>query len=167
MKYPVALFIGRFQPFHNGHVWEVEEALKRAEKVIIGIGSSNISDESNPFDISLRTRMIHKLIEEYGWKDQVVGILELPDTTDDQWVKNVVREATSLGYRKSECLVIGNNDWVNDLLAKELFPVHETGLHNREELEGVKIRRMMATGDQLWQERVPTSVANMLQGLPA
>lgn len=162
IKYPVALFIGRFQPFHKGHVWEVEEALKRAEKVIIGIGSSNVNDENNPFDILLRNRMIYKAIDEYGWKDRVVEVIELPDTTDEQWVKNVTREVARLGYRKSECLVVGNNDWVNDLLAAELLPVHESGMHNRDELEGVKIRRMIRTGDSSWQLRVPKSVARLI-----
>ncbi|MEI6690380.1 MAG: adenylyltransferase/cytidyltransferase family protein [bacterium] len=165
MKYPVALFIGRFQPFHNGHAWEVEEALKKAEKVIIGIGSSNVNDENNPYDVVLRDRMIHKVIDEYGWKERVVGVIPIPDTTDPQWVRNVVRGVEGLGYRKGETLVLGNNDWVNDLLAAELFPVHETGLYNRQELEGVKIRRMIRVGDSAWQERVPKGVAEILIGV--
>lgn len=163
MKYPVALFIGRFQPLHKGHVWEVEEALKRAQKLIIGIGSSNVIDENNPYDASLRNIMIHKAIDEYGWKDRIVGVVEIADTTDEQWVKNVVRMVADYGYRKSECLVLGNNPWVNELLASEMFPVHETGLYNREELEGIKIRRMMRAGDSEWQNRVPESVAEILQ----
>ena len=162
MKYPIALFIGRFQPFHNGHVWEVEEGLKRAEKVIIGIGSSNITDESNPWDQRVRHEMIDLVRAERAWGDKIVAIVDLPDTTDAQWVKNVVREVEKLGYTKAETLVIGNNDWVNDLLADELFPVHETGLYNRDELEGTKIRRMMKAGDSEWISRVPKCVASLI-----
>lgn len=162
IKYPVALFVGRFQPLHRGHVWAIEETLKRAEKVIVGIGSSNKADENNPYDVTLRNNMIYKVIEEYGWKGRIAGVIALPDTTDEQWVKNVEREVNRLGYSKSETLIVSNNDWVNDLLAGALFPVHETGLYKRQELEGLAIRRMMRVGDSTWQERVPRSVSQLL-----
>ena len=45
-----ALFIGRFQPFHNGHLKVVQEILKEFDEVIIGIGSSKYSGTlDNPF----------------------------------------------------------------------------------------------------------------------
>jgi nicotinamide-nucleotide adenylyltransferase len=163
IKYPVALFVGRFQPLHRGHVWAMEEALKRAEKVIVGIGSSNITDENNPYDVTLRNNMIYKVIEEYGWKGQIAGVIALPDTTDEQWVKNVEREVNRLGFNRSETLVVGSDERVNDLLSGALFPVHETGLYKPMELEGLAIRRMIRVSDSTWQERVPRSVAQLLQ----
>jgi cytidyltransferase-like protein len=35
MKY--SLFIGKFQPFHKGHKWLIEERLKLGKNVLIGI----------------------------------------------------------------------------------------------------------------------------------
>lgn len=40
MKYNLAVFIGRFQPFHLGHQYIVDEALTIADKIVILIGSS-------------------------------------------------------------------------------------------------------------------------------
>lgn len=156
MKYPVALFIGRFQPFHNGHLWGLKQSFEKAEKIIIGIGSSNISDENNPIKVKARRQMLTKVIEREKWGDRIVEIIELPDTTDAQWVINVKREIEKMGYSPAETLVIGNNDWVNDLLSEAMFPVYEPGLFNRIEWEGVKIRKMIQMSDQSWQGRIPS-----------
>ena len=45
-----ALIVGRFQPFHKGHLFLIKKALEKANKIIIGIGSANIIDENNPID---------------------------------------------------------------------------------------------------------------------
>lgn len=40
--YKYLVFIGRFQPFHSGHKAVIDEALKRADEVIMLIGSANL-----------------------------------------------------------------------------------------------------------------------------
>ena len=35
-----ALFIGRFQPFHNAHLADIKKILKENDEVLIAIGSS-------------------------------------------------------------------------------------------------------------------------------
>lgn len=53
------LLIGRFQPFHMGHLSAVKFALSQVEKLWIGIGSSNKSHEKrNPFTADERKEMI-------------------------------------------------------------------------------------------------------------
>ena len=39
-KHEVGLYIGRFQPFHNGHLSVVREALKHCNNLIIVVGSA-------------------------------------------------------------------------------------------------------------------------------
>ena len=57
--YKYLVFIGRFQPFHNGHKAVIDEALKRSDKVIILIGSANLPRSlRNPFSVAERTAMI-------------------------------------------------------------------------------------------------------------
>jgi len=58
MDYHVALIVGRFQPFHKGHLFLIKKALEKADKIIVGIGSANITDENNPIDYETRKKVI-------------------------------------------------------------------------------------------------------------
>lgn len=40
-KYKKGLFIGRFQPFHLGHISAIKQGLEVAEKLVLVIGSAN------------------------------------------------------------------------------------------------------------------------------
>ncbi|QPI17801.1 hypothetical protein POP12_009 [Pectobacterium phage POP12] len=67
MKYDKAVVIGRFQPFHNGHVHMVKEALAVADTVYIVIGSANLyPDVRNPFTSDERKHMIQEWINISG-----------------------------------------------------------------------------------------------------
>ena len=46
MKY--SLFIGRWQPWHNGHKWLIDQRLKEGKNVCIAIRDVE-ADEKNPF----------------------------------------------------------------------------------------------------------------------
>lgn len=66
-KYDYAVYIGRFQPPHKGHIASMVQALDIAEKLIIVIGSANSSrDLRNPFSDSDRELMILDSIVEAG-----------------------------------------------------------------------------------------------------
>ena len=53
------LLIGRFQPFHLGHLDALKFALSKVEKLWIGIGSSNKPNQKqNPFSADERKQMI-------------------------------------------------------------------------------------------------------------
>lgn len=59
MDYKVAVFIGRFQPFHNGHLQVIEHGLQIAERVIVLVGSATAaSSPKNPFTYEERKTMI-------------------------------------------------------------------------------------------------------------
>ncbi len=60
-----ALFIGRFQPFHLGHLSVIDQALKKVDYLIIGIGSAEDSFlPDNPFTCSERLQMIKAALDE-------------------------------------------------------------------------------------------------------
>lgn len=46
---PTALFIGRYQPFHDGHRRLIEEGLKRVGQVCIAVRDTAGTDDKNPF----------------------------------------------------------------------------------------------------------------------
>ncbi len=78
--------IGRFQPFHYGHMYLVKHALEHVKKLIIICGSSDLSlTDKNPFTFEERKTIIETSLKKY--KDRII-IVPLPDTpTDEEWLK--------------------------------------------------------------------------------
>ncbi len=59
------VFIGRFQPFHNGHKAVIETALKQAKEVVVVVGSSFAARNiRNPFTFEERKAMIEACFTE-------------------------------------------------------------------------------------------------------
>lgn len=69
-----AMFIGRWQPFHNGHKYIIDQALAQGQNVCVAIRNTEIS-EKNPYTVQQRTEMLRRV---YGDKVMVVVI---PDIT--------------------------------------------------------------------------------------
>lgn len=67
-----ALFIGRWQPFHDGHKFLIDGALAKDEHVCIAIRNTEIS-EKNPYTVEQRIEMIKRV---YG---DSVEIIVIPD----------------------------------------------------------------------------------------
>jgi nicotinamide-nucleotide adenylyltransferase len=60
-----ALFLGRFQPFHKGHLSVIKKILKTNERVIIAIGSAEQNYlPQNPFTAAERFQMIEESLKE-------------------------------------------------------------------------------------------------------
>jgi len=60
-----ALIVGRFQPFHLGHLNMVRKVIEECDKIIIGIGSAQFSHStSNPFTAGERHLMISRSLED-------------------------------------------------------------------------------------------------------
>lgn len=76
------LFIGRWQPFHNGHKYLIDDALTRRKDVCIAIRDTEVSEE-NPYTVEHRTEMIRRV---YGDK---VKIIVLPDIQSINIGRNV------------------------------------------------------------------------------
>ena len=87
MKYDALVFIGRFQPFHNGHKAIVNAAIKQAKEVIIVVGSSFASRNiRNPFTFEERRQMIKSVFP--GNNVKVVPVSDYP-YDDNKWVRAV------------------------------------------------------------------------------
>jgi adenylylsulfate kinase len=69
MKY--SLFIGRWQPFHEGHQKLIQKVLDEGKNVCVAIRDTEISDE-NPFTAQEREQMILKAFP-------VVKVIVIPD----------------------------------------------------------------------------------------
>ena len=71
------IVIGRFQPFHKGHKHVIDQAKRRGE-VIIGIKNAKLNEDTDPWTIEQRIKMIKTVYPE----EEVVVI---PDF-DEVWV---------------------------------------------------------------------------------
>ena len=66
-KQPTALFIGRYQPFHDGHKGLIVEGLRRVGQVCIAVRDTAGIDAKNPFSFDyVRARIEHGLREYEG-----------------------------------------------------------------------------------------------------
>jgi nicotinamide-nucleotide adenylyltransferase len=96
MHKPNGLFIGRFQPFHRGHLLVISGMVKVCRKVVIVIGSSQKSGtEENPFSAAERKEMIQRTLQAENIipvKD--VTLVQVPDCEDtEMWVEDVLAAA--------------------------------------------------------------------------
>src|ERR1700749_684648 len=92
-KYNTLVFIGRFQPFHNGHLHIITKAAQMAEKVLVLVGSSNCAiSPKNPFTYEQRKEVIEKACAEQinTWGSQLL-VLPLNDYmyNDNMWLAQV------------------------------------------------------------------------------
>lgn len=103
------IFIGRFQPFHNGHLEVIRKASKLAEKVLIIIGSANAHQNvRNPFTYSQRVEMIGKtLIAENITNFTIAGQNDVP-YNDQVWVKNLQATVSSIFSNNEKLGLIGH-----------------------------------------------------------
>lgn len=94
-KPEVAVLIGRFQPFHNGHASLLRLALDTAAKVVIVIGSSfHARSTKNPFTWQERATMIAETLPEA--ERSRVSYIALRDYYDDVRWTGIVRKQVEL-----------------------------------------------------------------------
>ena len=151
------LYIGRFQPFHRGHLSAVRQALKQVDELYIAIGSSQYDHtEDNPFTAKERAEMIRLALEENGLLDRC-RVFELPDIHDNDGWTAYVRTIIP----PFEMVFVGNNGLVKELFERfdkaEIFEVeHEVSV------SATKIRCAMARGVE-WENHVSPKVAGYIK----
>ncbi len=154
----IGVIIGRFQPFHLGHAWLIKKSLEKFEKIIILVGSSNIDDINNPWDLNSRIEMIEKFIAKEKIEDRIIKIEHIEDIpSDDEWLKIALKKISIKDFT-----VIGDNDWVNEIFENSRYRVWRAGYSNRELWEGTKIRKLLKE-DENWQDRVPQYLIELIR----
>src|SRR5437870_13006237 len=148
-----AFFIGRFQPFHRGHLAMVKRILESNGEIIVGIGSAQYSHTGeNPFTAGERYEMIKRALDAEGIHNY--HIVPIPDThVHSVWVSHV----TSLVPRFD--IVYTNSDLVVRLFREHGLKVSSTHLVERERLSGTVVRHRMTKGEDR-ESVVPAVVAD-------
>jgi nicotinamide-nucleotide adenylyltransferase len=155
------IFVGRFQPFHLGHVTTIKFALEKVEELVIVIGSAQISHEfRNPFTAGERIRMIKDSLDAEQGID-IKKILLIPFNDVDfhpLWTYQ-------LDIMVPEYQSVFSNDPFTRLLYKERgIEVIQPGLYRRNELSGTEIRSRMAC-DREWKALVSTQTAKFVDNI--
>lgn len=123
--YDFAVFIGRFQPFHEGHAQVIEHGLTIANEVIVLVGSSNrASSTRNPFSYTDRGLMIASRFPE-ARRDSRLMIMPLNDVAydDQEWVTNVQSAVKSVtGFNVNPSIALIGSDKDNSTYYLRLFP---------------------------------------------
>jgi len=149
-----ALFVGRFQPFHNAHFEDIKNILKEFDKVIIGIGSSEeYNTQDNPFSLKERIEMIEICLTDNNVQD--FTIFPIPDINDDgKWVEHVLTIVPNFDIvfsgNKKTLDLFNNNSYITRKI--ELIPG----------ISATEIRRRIHNENN-WKDLVPKSVAEYIE----
>ena len=154
------LLIGRFQPFHLGHLDAVLFGLARTENLFICIGSSNKSNErKNPFSAEERREMIVTSIEP-SIADRI-KIFDVPDVGDhEKWTFEIDKTVPKYD------IVFTNDEFTKTLFEKREISVISVVLKDREKFSGTNIRNLI-TYDRNWRDLVPQGTRNVLDNINA
>ncbi len=152
------LMMGRFQPFHLGHLELVKQILNDCDEVIIALTGSQFNYiEKDPFTSGERIEMIHQTLKENNidlGRCYIVAI------------ENQFNVATWASYLKSSLphfdKIYSGNDYVVMLLADFGYTVVPPKFLDREQYNATKIRQMIAN-DGEWEKLVPSSISQIIK----
>ena len=154
------LVVGRFQPFHKGHLSVIRECLGRCDELIVVIGSAEESHTMrNPFTAGERFQMILSCLTP----EERLRILIVPLRDVNRysvWVNHIE------SYLPPFDIVFSNSELTRSLFKHAGYEVRRTKAYNVKEYSATVIRRKIVSGKK-WQNLVPEPVARMLEGMDA
>ena len=150
------LLIGRFQPFHLGHLEALRFALSKVDKLWLGLGSSNKpTEKNNPFSAEERKEMILSSIDES--MKQKISIYFIPDLDNHvRWIEKIDTIVPDFD------IVFSNDELTNHLYSKRDVQVMPIPFSKRDELSGTNVRDLIIS-DQKWDHLVPLGTRKFLE----
>jgi nicotinamide-nucleotide adenylyltransferase len=156
-----ALFVGRFQPFHSGHLSVIRALADEGyDEIIIAIGSAQYHHApTNPFSFAERKAMIEQVLATEQNLPSIT-IIAIPDIhDDDQWV-NHINTIVQQAVGEYEAIYTGN-DWVKQLFIKSqinnptlsIKPVNQVIM-----IDATTIREDIRQGGDTWKQYIHPSI---------
>ena len=154
------LMLGRFQPFHKGHLALTKQILSECDELVIIIGSAQFNFiDKDPFSAGERVLMIHEALEEAGIDLSRCYIIPVAnDENNSRW----------LAYLRSMVppfdVLYSGNDFVKYLARSQdsNIEIREPVFAEVKEYNGTNIRHLMQDGKP-WEHLVPPAVAKVIQ----
>ena len=153
----VGLFVGRFQPFHFGHLAAVKFALKRVDSLYVVVGSAQKSHErDNPFTAGERISMIKSALDANGVDPSKWMAIPISDADSHSlWVSSVESMVPKFD-------VVFTNDALTFLLFKEEgIEVKPVPFLDRKSYSATNVRDRILERKN-WQHLVPPQVARQV-----
>jgi nicotinamide-nucleotide adenylyltransferase len=154
------LVIGRYQPFHCGHLEIIREIMSDDDcsELIIAIGSAQESHTmTNPFTAGERILMVDYALKDRGLENYyLIPIVDINRYA--VWVSHVESLVPPID------IVYTNNSLTKRLFSERGYIVKNPKLYDREKYSGTKIRKLMIT-DGAWDKLVPQSVVGIIKDL--
>lgn len=150
------LLIGRFQPFHLGHLQALQFALSQVDSLWVGLGSSNKAvGRNNPFSVDERRQMILSSVDDGTAKR--ISLYPIPDLDNHiKWIDMI-----NTIVPKFE-MIFSNDDITKHLYSKRGTKVTSIPFLQRDLLSGTHIRTMIANGGE-WKTLVPDGTRRFLE----
>jgi nicotinamide-nucleotide adenylyltransferase len=152
------LLVGRFQPFHKGHLHVIHDILGKVDEIIVAIGSAQCSHTINdPFTAGERIEMIRAtLISEHVESSRYL-LIPVTDINDNRlWVSHVVTLVPHFD------VVFSNKPLVKILFSEAGYKVQPITFYQRELFSATDIRKKIIDGDERWKSLVPNEVVNFI-----
>jgi len=148
------LYVGRFQPFHLGHLNVIKHVLSEVDELVIVVGSAQYSHRLNdPFTAGERLTMIRRALDEAGVECGRVWVVPVSDVhLHMMWVSAVE------GFTPHFDLVYSNEPLTRRLFNEAGYRVESVRFYERGSYSSTVIREKMLE-DQTWEKLVPKSVA--------
>ena len=151
-------YVGRFQPFHIGHLAAIKEMDKAPdlEQIVIGIGSSQYSNQlKNPFTAEERELMIRKTLDNLAMS-KPYNIVKIPDIHDyPKWVLHV-QELTP----EFQVVYVPGSSIVQELFKNARYEVRKPKVTH--DISATKVRQLMYS-DHDWTEYVTPQVVQLIE----
>ncbi len=157
-KKEIALFIGRFQPLHHGHIYILNYLLKNYRLIKIGIGSSQLSKtKSDPFTSKERIQFIQAALEKRGISSGKYKIYEIPDIFNaKKWVNHVVSIVGNFDT------IFSNSEWVRQLFQNQGYRLGRRLFIFKKKYKGSNIRNLINKKNPNWKSLVPKEIFQLM-----
>lgn len=151
------LMVGRFQPFHKGHLYLSNQILQECDELIIAIGSAQFNYiYKDPFTAGERVLMIHAALLES--KIDLTRCYVIPIVNDEnnaRWLAHLRSMVPSFN------ILYSGNDFVTNLVSQEI-KIKKPLFSKKNVYNGTNIRKQMARM-QNWKKLVPNAVFRVIE----
>lgn len=119
-KYKCGLYVGRFQPLHDGHAHIIEKMLQDCETVVVAIGSAQeCGTQRNPFSYCLRATLIYKAFPFAYPNLLVMPVLDRAQPSNDpSWGDYLLKAVKTFSGLTPDVIYEGEeierNNWYNN-----------------------------------------------------